>query len=96
MSRVLVVASIAVGLAMALVLAGPVTKYEFPDTTYPDGNAGTLRASTKITKKSSVTTCNYFADPNDQYLGQFQSFDPAPTDADGVLSFCLANYDNRQ
>ena len=96
MRRFFAFASVAMGLAMALALAGPVTKFVFPDTTYPDGNMGTLRASSKITKKSTTTTCSYFSDPNEQYLGQFESLEFASADAATVLQFCLDNYDSRQ
>lgn len=96
MRRFFASASITLGLAMALALAGPVMKFVFPDTTYPDLNVGTLRASSKITNKGTTTTCSYFADPNDQYLGQFESLEFASHDAATVLQFCLANYDARQ
>lgn len=78
-----------------------VTKFTFTNVSYgdpfPDGS-GLIRASTKITNKSTVIVCGYYLEPNDQYLGQFQVVDDPTfpgTEPSAVEDFCLANFSNR-
>ena len=84
-------------LALVAMAAAGTVKLTFPDTLYPDGRLGTIEASVKTTGNGSqLTVCSYFADPNFQYLGQYQantSF--SPVIADDVKQFCLDNFDNR-
>lgn len=75
--------------------AGNVFKFTFPDVAYPDGRVGTIQAGVKITKKAAVTVCNYYSDPNDQYLGQFQDTDNVSFDAVVVRDYCLGHYGDR-
>lgn len=95
MKRVAIVTVGALCLA-GLALAANVFKFTFSDETYPDGRTGTIRASTKITKKSTFTVCGYFGDPNDQFLGEFQDDAFASADAAEVEQFCLDHFDERQ
>ncbi|HXG68000.1 MAG TPA: hypothetical protein VNO70_23080 [Blastocatellia bacterium] len=73
-----------------------VVKFTFPDVAYPDGRVGTIQAGSKTNRKSTVTVCNYYSNPNNQYLGQFQSDEFSSRNADEVKQFCLENYNNRQ
>ncbi|HXG91128.1 MAG TPA: hypothetical protein VNN73_02010 [Blastocatellia bacterium] len=75
--------------------AGITFKYTFPDVMYPDGQKGTIQAAVKQNKNGTVTTCSYFSDPNNQYLGQFQGTDNTSTDAVVVRDYCLSHYADR-
>jgi hypothetical protein len=77
-------------------LAANVFKFTFADVAYPDGRVGTIHASVKMTKKSTVTVCDYYSNPNDQSLGEFQDTDNTSTDAVVVRDYCLAHYGERQ
>ena len=77
-------------------LAASDVKFTFSGVAFPDGQLGTIQAATKTTKKTTITTCSYFSDPNNQYQGQFQSDEFASRNADEVQQFCLENYNNRQ
>jgi hypothetical protein len=95
MKRLLAVSGLTLVL-IGSVMATSVVKFSFPDVTYPNGQVGTIRAGVKTTKKSNVTVCDYFSDPNDQYLGQFQDGTFASDNATEVLNFCLEHFDERQ
>lgn len=75
-----------------------VNKYTFAPESFGDpfpDDSGLIRASTKMTKKSTVIVCGYYVEPNEQYLGQFQVVaDPTFYVAD-LEDFCLRNFDNR-
>jgi hypothetical protein len=71
-------------------------KFTFPDVTYPDGRTGTIQAGVKTTKKGTITLCDYYSNPNDQYLGQFQGTDNTSTDAVAVRDYCLSHFEDRQ
>jgi hypothetical protein len=75
--------------------AANVFKFTFPDVTYSDGRQGTIQASVKITKNGSVTVCNYYSTPNDQYLGQFEGTDNTSTDAVVVRDYALSHFTDR-
>lgn len=93
--------TIAAAGAAALLLAAPAaqastTKYTFEDVTFPNGQTGTIHASTKIMKKKPDNVyCNYQT-ADWENLGSYLDFvEPAPTDPQGVLRFCLDNFDER-
>ena len=77
-------------------LAANVFKFTIPDVAYPDGRVGTIQASVKTTKKGTVTVCDYYSNPNDQSLGEFQGTDNTSTDAVVVENYCLQHYNDRQ
>ena len=85
-------------LALAAMAVAQNVKLTFAETTYPDGRAGTIQASVKTSGSGNqVTACTYFADPNEQFLGQYQgntSFSPVVTD--DVKQFCLTHFSERQ
>jgi len=76
-------------------LAANVFKFTFEDVTFPDGRVGTIRASVKTTKKSTITVCEYESNPNDQFLGEFQGDDNTSTDAALVQQYCEAHFADR-
>lgn len=91
---------IAVTAVLGLLLVGAahaanVFKFTFPDVAYPDGRVGTIQAGVKLTKKAAITVCDYYSDPNDQYLGQFQDTDNVSFDAVVVRDYCLGHYGDR-
>lgn len=72
-------------------------KHLFDDVTLPDGRQGEIEATVKVQKKTDSVTCNYFVDPNRTVVGYyFKQVEPAPTDPDDVLDFCLEWYEERQ
>ena len=77
------------------VIAADSVKFTFSDVMYPDGQKGTVEATVKTNKKSTVTTCSYFSDPNNQYLGQYQDATFASRNADEVKQFCIDHYNDR-
>jgi hypothetical protein len=85
-------------LALAAIGLAQNVKLTFSGVTYPDGREGTIQASVKTTGNGSqLTVCTYFSDPNEQFLGQYQSttnFSPVVTD--DVKQFCLAHFGDRQ
>ena len=85
-------------MALAAMAAAAMVKLTFPGVVYSDGQEGTIQASVKTTGNGSqLTVCSYFADPNFQYLGQYQantSFNPVI--ADDVKQFCLDHFAERQ
>ena len=76
-------------------LAANMFKFTFEEVLYPDNRLGTIQASVRINPRSEITVCSYFSNPNNQYLGQFQSTDNSSTDAVVVRDFCLANFGER-
>ncbi|HEX8091155.1 MAG TPA: hypothetical protein VF762_20030 [Blastocatellia bacterium] len=76
-------------------IAANVFKYTFTDVAYPDGRVGTIQASVKTTKKSTVTVCGYYTNPNDQFAGEFQGTDNTSTDAVAVQSYCESHFADR-
>jgi hypothetical protein len=76
-------------------LGANVFKYTFTDVSYPDGRVGTITASVKQTKKSTITVCGYNTNPNDQFAGEFQGDDNTSTDAAVVQSYCESHFDDR-
>ena len=76
-------------------LAANVFKFTIADVSYPDGRVGTIQASVKIVKRGDVTVCDYYSNPNDQFLGEFQGTDNASTDAMVVEDYCLQHYADR-
>ena len=85
-------------LALAAIAAAENVKLTFSGVLYPDGREGTIQASVKTAGNGSqVTVCSYFADPNNQYLGQYQANTAfSPVVADDVKQFCLDNFAARQ
>jgi hypothetical protein len=91
---------ITVGLLLALAAIGVAqnVKLTFSGVIYPDGREGTIQASVKTNGNGNqLTVCTYFSDPNEQFLGQYQSttnFSPVVTD--DVKQFCIAHFGDRQ
>lgn len=75
--------------------AANVFKYTFTDVAYPDGRVGTITASVKQTKKSTITVCGYNTNPNDQFAGEFQGDDNTSTDAVAVRDYCESHFADR-
>lgn len=94
MKRILSI-SVLVMFLVGSALAANVFKFTFPDVSYPDGRVGTIQASVKNVKRGSVTVCDYYSSPNDQYLGEFQDTDNTSTDAVVVRDYCLGHYADR-
>ena len=93
--------ALAVVVATTLALAGTaqakVTKYTFNDVAFPDGTSGEIEASVKTTNKSQLVYCGYFSSGYADSLGYYQQFtDSPPTTADGVETFCLDHYGDRE
>lgn len=95
MKRLLIIL-VLVLLMIPAVASASVNKFGFNDLTFPDGTLGELKAGSKITNKGDFTSCSYFSDDYQDYLGYFQSSEFASEDAGEVLAFCLANYGNRE
>lgn len=94
--------TVAAGCAAALVLAAPgahasATKYKFEDATFPDGQTGTIHASTKtMDNKPDFVYCGYMSS-SFQSLGYYDEFvEPAPSTAEAVEQFCLSHYNDRE
>src|SRR5688500_6916694 len=77
-------------------MAADSVKFTFANVAFRDGQKGTIEGAVKTTKKTTVTTCSYFSDPNNTYLGQYHDATFASNNADEVLEFCQANFSNRQ
>ena len=75
--------------------AANVFKYTFSEVSYPDGRVGTIQASVKTNKKSTITVCDYYTNPNDQSAGEFQGDDNTSTDAVQVKSYCESHFADR-
>lgn len=89
------------GAVAAFALAVPsaqaaTTKFEFEDVTFPNGETGIIYATVKeMNKKPDNVYCGYQTSDY-QDLGYYLEFlDDAPDTAEGVLEFCLANFDDR-
>lgn len=93
MKRIAIVLVLLALLVPAVVLAGS-PKFTFNDVTFSDGTTGEIEASSKV--KKDYTTCSYFSDDYEDYLGAFHSDEFASSDADEVEQFCLDNYANRE
>ena len=78
------------------VMAVDSVKFTFSDVIFPDGQKGTIEAAVKQNKKTTVTTCSYFSDPNNQYQGQYQDSTFASMNADEVEQFCIQHYNEKQ
>ena len=103
MKRFLKSILIAAVLALALsqtALAANVVKYTFTDQTLGDvTTTGTIHASIKTTKNGNVAVCDYYNEPNEQYLGQFEDIDASisiDTSPDQVRDYCVSHFDQRQ
>lgn len=99
MKRILAIAIMSM-FAFGSALAADTFKYTFTPLTYSDGTTGTIRASVKSTRKSTVTVCEY-SDLNDRYKGEYQTVDPNEFDArnataEQVKQFCLQQYAERE
>lgn len=85
--------------AMAMVIPSAqaaTTKFNFEDVTFPDGQTGFIHASTKEMKKKPDNVYCGYQTSDYQDLGYYLEFvDDAPDTPEGVLEFCLANFDNR-
>jgi len=92
----LLVILVLIGVLVPAVAQAAVNKFSFNDVIFPDGTLGELEAGSKITQKSTFTSCSYFSDDYADYLGYFQSGEFASEDAAEVLAFCLAHYDERE
>ena len=95
MKRVLATGTLSLFIVGSALAAADLFKFTFEGVEYPDGKFGPIEASVRINPRSEITVCNYFASPNNQYLGQFQGADNSSTDAPLVLDYCLAHYDAR-
>ncbi len=81
-------------------LAADTFKFTFTPVTYSDNSTGTIRASVKSTRKSTVTVCEY-SDLNDKYKGEYQTvnseeFDARNATPEQVQQFCLQKYAERE
>jgi len=86
-------------LALSGVALAKTFKFTFEDVTLTDGDLvvenGVIEASTKETKKTTFTNCNYYTEDYEAFLGQFQSDDFFSDDAGEVEEFCVDNFENR-
>jgi hypothetical protein len=85
-------------LALAAISYAQNVKLTFADVLYSDGREGAIQASVKTTGNGNqVTVCTYFADPNSQFLGNYQAnTNFSPLIVDDVKQFCLAHFADRQ
>jgi hypothetical protein len=91
-----IIATVVLGMfLLGSALAANVFKFTFTDVAFPDGRVGTIRASVKTTKKSTITVCEFDSNPNDQFAGQFEGTDNTSTDAVQVRDYCLEHFDER-
>jgi hypothetical protein len=95
MKRVLATGVLGLFVLGSAVAAADLFKFTFEDVSYPDNRVGIIQASVRINPRSEITVCNYYSNPNSQYLGQFQTTDNSSTDAVAVRDFCLAHYGER-
>lgn len=82
---------------VALPAWAPVEKLTFEDVTLPNDQTGEIEANVKVMKnKADSINCSYFADEYEESLGYYFEFvEPASTDANEVLQFCLDNFSER-
>lgn len=80
-------------LATSAVIAAN-TKYEFSDVVIGD-QIVEIEASVKDNKKSEFSTCSYYSDDYEEFLGQYQEDVIAGETAEEVKDFCVENFENR-
>lgn len=97
MRKVLIVAILAALLPVSISAAGA-TKFTFDDVTFSDGTTGVIEASSKVNQKNTATTCNYYTDDYDEYLGYFYTNEVGFTEdqVDEVRQFCLDHFEDRE
>jgi len=85
-------------LAITAVAAAGAVKLTFLNVTFSDGTVGTIQAGVKTTGKGvQVTVCDYYFEPDDQFVGEFQAnTNINPVTADAVGQFCTDHFDDRQ
>lgn len=71
-----------------------VTKYEFSDVEI-DSQIVEIEASVKDNKKSDFSTCSYYSDDYQEWLGQYQENTVAGDSAEEVKDFCVEYFENR-
>lgn len=96
MKRPLTIALLGCALFGAGLAIAGVTKFSFINITFPDGTLGTIRAGSKITNTAQFSVCDYYAAPNDAYIGMYQSSTFATTDEVAMEDFCWSHYYERQ
>lgn len=97
MKRMLLAAVLLVLLLPATVAAAGSTKFTFNDVTFSDGTTGEIEASSKA-NHDGFTTCSYYSDDYQTYLGYFEAAGVSFGDnqGDALLTFCLDNFANRE
>lgn len=70
------------------------TKYEFSDVEI-NGQIVEIEASVKQNKKNEFSTCSYYSDNYEEFLGQYQEAIVAGETSPEIKDFCLENFDNR-
>jgi hypothetical protein len=63
--------------------------------TYSDSRVGTIQASVKKTKGSTVTVCDFYSSPDDKWLGVYEGNDNTSTDAVVVRDYALSHFADR-
>ena len=70
------------------------TKYEFSNVDI-DGQIVEIEASVKDNKNNEFSTCSYYSEDYEGFLGQYQEAVVAGETAEEVKDFCVENFDNR-
>ena len=69
------------------------TKYEFSDVLIDDQTVE-IEASFKDNKNNNFSSCSYYSDDYEEWLGQYQEDVVAGELADEVEQFCVNNFAN--
>lgn len=77
-------------------LSAEEVQFTFKHVPFPDGRVGTILVTSKSTEGHRLTTCVYYSDPYDEYLGQYQNNHFTSSKADTLKQFCLVHYQERQ
>ena len=70
------------------------TKYAFSDVEI-DEQIVEIEASVKNNKKNDFSTCSYYSDDYEEFLGQYQEAVVAGENSSDVKDFCVDNFENR-
>ena len=91
----LVVTTAALALPGAAFAGAQHAKFDIEGVDFPDGNTGTIYASSKMTGKGSTfTNCGYET-TDGTFLGNYGDASFFSTDADALKQFCLEHFDDK-
>ena len=89
-----VLIAIVVSLLLTTAALAANSKYTFNDVNI-DGTVVEIEAAVKDNKKSDFSSCTYYSDDYQEWLGQYQDDVDAGDTAEDVLDFCVDHFDDR-